>query len=251
MSALLRVVLADDADLIREALAGLLRAEGFDVVAEVGDGAGLLAAVAATEPDLAVVDIRMPPTHRLEGLEAAVTLRRRHPRVGVLLLSQHLESHYLATLLGDDARGVGYLLKERVTGVAGFVEAVRRVAAGGCALDPEVVRLMLDTRHRDPLAVLTDRERDVLALMAEGRSNSAIAQRLFLTAKTVESHIRSILLRLDLPSEPEYHRRVLAVLTWLRSRKAQAAPRYSASTAADSRDFSTNPAAPHSSAREP
>ncbi|MGH3930144.1 MAG: response regulator transcription factor [Pseudonocardiaceae bacterium] len=213
-----RVVLADDAVLIRDALAGLLRQEGFEVIAEVGDADKLLAAVDADRPDVAIVDIRMPPTHRLEGLHAAVELRRRHPDAGVLLLSQHLEAHCLTTLLGDDARGVGYLLKERVTGVAGFVDAVRRVADGGCAIDPEVVALMLRARRQDDrLATLTERERDVLALMAQGRSNQAIGQQLFLTSKTVESHVRSILLRLDLPPEPNDHRRVLAVLTYLRA----------------------------------
>ncbi len=188
------------------------------MLATVGDAESLLAAVDTDPPDVAVVDIRMPPTHRLEGLHAAVELRRRYADVGVLLLSQHLESHYLATLLGGDTRGVGYLLKERVTGVAGFFDAVRQVAGGGCAIDPEVVALMLRARHQDDrLAALTDRERDVLALMAQGRSNQAIGQQLFLSAKTVECHVRNILLRLDLPPEPNDHRRVLAVLTYLRA----------------------------------
>lgn len=213
-----RVVLADDAILIRDALAGLLRQEGFEVIAEVGDADRLLAAVEASPPDVAVVDIRMPPTYRLEGLHAAVELRRRQPDVGVLLLSQHLEPHCLTTLLGSDARGVGYLLKERVTGVAGFLDAVRRVADGGCAVDAEVVALMLRTRREDDrLATLTERERDVLALMAQGRSNQAIGQQLYLTPKTVESHVRNILFRLNLPPEPNDHRRVLAVLTYLRA----------------------------------
>ncbi|MGQ0775060.1 MAG: LuxR C-terminal-related transcriptional regulator [Pseudonocardiales bacterium] len=188
------------------------------MIAEVGDGDSLLAAVEATPPDVAVVDIRMPPTHRLEGLHAAVELRRRHPDVGVLLLSHYVESHCLATLLGGDARGVGYLLKERVTGQADFLDSVRRVAGGGCAIDPEIVRLMLRAQRRDDrLATLTERERDVLTLMAQGRSNQAIGQELFLTSRTVESHVRSILLRLDLPPEPNDHRRVLAVLTYLRA----------------------------------
>ncbi len=189
------------------------------MLAEVGDADSLLAAVDVSLPDVAVVDIRMPPTHRLEGLHAAVELRRRHPDVGVLLLSQHLESHCLTTLLGADARGVGYLLKERVTGVAAFLDALRRVVDGGCAIDPEVVALMLRARRQDDrLATLTERERDVLALMAQGRSNQAIGQQLFLTSKTVESHVRNILFRLDLPPEPNDHRRVLAVLTYLRAR---------------------------------
>jgi DNA-binding NarL/FixJ family response regulator len=216
----IRVVLADDAVLIREAIAGLLRRNGFEVVAQVGDPTSLADAVAAARPDVAVVDIRMPPSHRLEGLEAAVTIRRDHPGVGVLLLSQYLESHYLPTLFGGSARGVGYLLKERVSGPAGFVEALRRVAAGGCALDPDVVALMLRNRHRrDPLATLSEREREVLALMAEGRSNRAIADRMFVTQKTVEAHVRSIFTRLDLPPEPDDHRRVLAVLTHLRGHR--------------------------------
>ncbi|GAA4463985.1 response regulator transcription factor [Phytohabitans houttuyneae] len=212
-----RVVLADDAALVRTAIGVLLRQHGFDVVAEVGDRPALWDAVASARPDVAVVDVRMPPTNRLEGLEAAIDIRATYPAVGVLVLSQYLESRYLTTLLGDSARGVGYLLKERVGGAADFVDAVRRVAAGGCAVDPEVVSLMLAGRRSDdPLQRLTAREREVLALMAEGRSNQAIGDRLFLTPKTVESHVRSIFLRLDLPPEPESHRRVRAVLAYLR-----------------------------------
>jgi DNA-binding NarL/FixJ family response regulator len=159
----------------------------------------------------------MPPTYRLEGLEAAVDIRRKHPDVGVLLLSQYLESHYLSTLLGDSARGVGYLLKERVASVAVFVDAIRDVAHGGCALDPDVVALMMGGRCQD-LDALSQREREVLALMAEGRSNRTIGERLFLTPKTVESHVRSIFTRLELPPETDGHRRVLAVLAYLRAR---------------------------------
>lgn len=212
-----RVVLADDAPLIREAIAGLLRDGGCEVVAQVGEAAGLHAAIAATLPSVAVVDVRMPPTHTVEGLEAAVDIRREHPQVGVLLLSQHLESYYPLTLFGADARGVGYLLKERVSGADEFVEAVRTVAGGGCVLDPAVVERLMGGR-RTGLAALSEREREVLALMAEGLSNAAIARRLFLTGKTVESHVRNIFARLGLPEEPDGHRRVLAVLAYLRER---------------------------------
>jgi DNA-binding NarL/FixJ family response regulator len=213
----IRVVLADDAELIREGIARILEDGGFEVVAQVGDPASLRAAVAATSPAVAIVDIRMPPTHRLEGLEAAVDLRRDHPGIGVLLLSQFLETHYLATLFGNSARGVGYLLKERVSAAA-FVEAVRNVAHGGCEVDPDVVTLMMGNRRRD-LDALTERERQVLALMAEGRSNRAIAERLVLTLKTVESHVRNIFTKLGLLPQPDNDRRVLAVLAYLRDRR--------------------------------
>jgi DNA-binding NarL/FixJ family response regulator len=214
----IRVVLADDAALFREAIAGLLHHSGLEVVAQVGDPVSLRTAIATTRPDVAIVDIRMPPTHRLEGLEAAVGIRRDHPGVGVLLLSHYLESHHLPTLLGGSARGVGYLLKERVSGAAAFVDKVRSVARGGCEVDPEVVALMIGDRRRD-LDTLSDREREVLALMAEGRSNRAIREELVLTSKTVESHVRNIFARLGLPSQPDDHRRVLAVLAYLRARR--------------------------------
>jgi DNA-binding NarL/FixJ family response regulator len=211
-----RVVVADDAALIRQAVARLLEDGGFEVVAQVGDPAGLRRAVATTRPAVAVVDIRMPPTYRLEGLDAAVDIRRDHPGVGVLLLSQYLESHYPLTLIGHSTHGVGYLLKERVSGAAAFLDAVRTVADGGCVLDPQVVTLMMGNRRRD-IDTLSEREREVLALMAEGLSNHAISKRLFLTPKTVESHVRSIFARLGLLPEPDGHRRVLAVLAYLRA----------------------------------
>jgi DNA-binding NarL/FixJ family response regulator len=214
----IRVVLADDAALIRDAVTRLLEDAGFDVVAQVGDPASLRTAIATTHPVVAVVDIRMPPTYHLEGLEAAVDIRRNHPDVGVLLLSQYLESHYPLTLLGASPRGVGYLLKERVSGATALADAVRRVAAGGCVLDQLVVELMMGNRRRD-IDTLSGRECEVVALMAEGLSNRAISERLFLTPKTVESHVRSIFTRLGLHPEPDGHRRVLAVLTYLRERR--------------------------------
>jgi DNA-binding NarL/FixJ family response regulator len=212
------VVLADDTRLFREALAELLASNGFEVVALAGDPDELCASVAALRPDLAVIDIRMPPTHRLEGLRAAIHLRRTQPGVGILLLSQYLEATELTELVGGVARGVGYLLKDRVCG-ADFLDAVRQVATGGCAFDPEVVTVLLSgSGRRDHLDELTPREREVLALMAQGRSNPAIATRLHLTARTVETHVRNIFRRLELPTECEHHRRVLAVLAYLRAR---------------------------------
>lgn len=215
-----RVVLADDAPFIREAIAGLLRQEGFQVAAQAGDPAALHQAVRSVRPDIAVIDIRMPPSYRVEGLEAAVEIRQLFPEVGLLLLSQHLESRYLDVLLAGGARRVGYLLKERVSGVETFVEAVRRVAAGGCVVDPAVVSLMT-ARRRSLLEQLTERERQVLALMAEGRSNLGISRQMFLSLKTVESHVRSIFWRLCLAPAPDDHRRVLAVLTYLNAPGAE------------------------------
>ncbi|MFD4673236.1 LuxR C-terminal-related transcriptional regulator [Lentzea sp. NPDC058450] len=214
----LGVVIADDARLFRSALAELLTKAGCRVLAEVGDADALLAAVEAHEPGLAVVDIRMPPDHRLEGLHAAVRIRTSRPSIGVLLLSQYLEVAHLTELVGDVTRGVGYLLKDRASG-ADFLDAVHRVAAGGCVFDPDVVAAMLaGPRRRDLLDGLTARELEVLALMAQGMSNQAIAERLSLTGKTVETHVRSIFQRLTLPVESGHHRRVLAVLAYLRSR---------------------------------
>jgi DNA-binding NarL/FixJ family response regulator len=214
-----RAVIAEDSVLLREGLARLLADGGVEVVAQAGDGAGLVAAVDAHGPDLAIVDVRMPPTHTDEGLRAALALRHDHPATGVLVFSQYIETRYAAQLLEGGAAGVGYLLKDRVADVAEFADALVRVAAGGTALDPEVVGQLLGAgRHAHGLAALTPREREVLALMAEGRSNAGIARRLWVTEGTVEKHVRSILTKLTLPETTDDHRRVLAVLTFLDSR---------------------------------
>jgi DNA-binding NarL/FixJ family response regulator len=213
-----RVILADDSVLFREGLARILTEAGIDVAAQAGDAAQLLTLVRALHPDAVIVDIRMPPTHTDEGLVAALAIRAQRPEVGVLVLSHFVETHHAAKLLADDRRGAGYLLKDRVSEIGEFAEAVRRVSAGGSAIDPAVVEQLVGRRRtRSPLDELTDREREVLALMAEGRSNSAIGERLFLSPKTVETHVRSIFMKLELPSAPDDHRRVLAVLTHLRS----------------------------------
>ena len=214
----MRVVIADDAVLFREGLARVLEGGGIEVAAQAGDAERLLALVRVDPPDAVVVDIRMPPTHTCEGLDAARRIRAEHAPVGVLVLSQYVEPHHAMQLLEDGAGGVGYLLKDRVADVGEVVEAVRRVANGGSVIDPEVVAQLVGRRRaRDPLQELTGREREVLALMAEGRSNQAICQRLFLSPKTVETHVRSIFTRLDLPATPDDHRRVLAVLAFLRA----------------------------------
>ncbi len=213
-----RVTIAEDSVVLREGLVGLLNERGFDVVAAVGDAGALLAAVDADPPDVTVVDIRMPPTHTDEGLRAAIELRRRHPSVAVLVFSQYVETRYAAELLADRSDGVGYLLKDRVAHVGEFVDALRRVVGGGTALDPEVVsQLLAASRRTDGLAALTPREREVLGLMAEGRSNAAIASALVVTPRAVEKHVGNIFMKLDLPESDADHRRVLAVLRWLRS----------------------------------
>lgn len=214
----LRVVLADDAVLLREGVARLLGESGFDVVAQSGTAEDLLRHVAMHKPDVAVVDIRMPPTHTDEGLRAAAEIRERFPGTGVLVLSQYVEAGYALDLLAGSAEGVGYLLKDRVSDVEEFAGAVRRVAEGGSALDPAVVsELVGRRREHDPLAELTPREREVLELMAEGRSNQAIADTLFVTLRAVEKHVTSIFTKLDLPASTDAHRRVLAVLAFLQS----------------------------------
>jgi DNA-binding NarL/FixJ family response regulator len=211
-----RVTIAEDAAILRDGLVELLTGRGHEVVAAVADGAALVAAVAADPPDVAVVDIRMPPTHTDEGLRAALELRRHHPDVGILVFSQHVETRYASQLLADGAAGMGYLLKDRVADVSDFVDALSRVAHGGTALDPEVVtQLMRASRRTDTVDALSGREQEVLALMAEGRSNSAIAEALVVSDRAVEKHVANIFLKLDLPPSDADHRRVLAVLRHL------------------------------------
>src|SRR5262245_20952470 len=212
----MRVVIAEDLALLRDGLTRLLRDNGFDVVGAVRDGDALVHAVLLDEPDVAIVDIRLPPTFRAEGLRAALTVRERRPGTAVLVVSQYVEQEYAAELLADGRGGVGYLLKDRIMDVDDFVDAVRRVAVGGTALDPEVVAQLFSRRQAEgPLERLTSREREVLALMAEGRSNAAIARQLVLTVGAVEKHVASILAKLRLPPSEDDHRRVLAVLTYL------------------------------------
>jgi DNA-binding NarL/FixJ family response regulator len=214
----LRVILAEDDVLLREGLASLLERSGFRVVGQAGDAAQLLTLVADQAPELVVVDIRMPPTHTAEGLDAARQIRHQHPEVGILVLSAHVEVEHAMELLAS-GRGIGYLLKSRVTDLEEFLDTLQRIAKGGSVVDPALVAELVTARHRDdPLAVLSAREREVLALMAEGRSNAGIARRLWVTEGTVEKHVRSILTKLTLAETTDDHRRVLAVLRFLDSR---------------------------------
>jgi DNA-binding NarL/FixJ family response regulator len=214
----IRVVIADDSVLLREGLARLLEEYGFEVAGQAGDAEDLLRKVGAHKPDVAVVDVRMPPTHTDEGLRAAHKIRSEFPDTGVLVLSQYVEEAYALELLSQSTESTGYLLKDRVADVDSFTDAVRRVASGGSALDPEVVALLLGRRRReDPLQSITPREREVLGLMAEGRSNAAIAEALVVTERAVEKHVTSIFSKLDLSPTVEDHRRVLAVLAYLRA----------------------------------
>jgi len=213
-----RVVLADDTVLLREGVARILGEAGFDVVGQAGNADELMLKVRSYSPDVAIVDIRMPPTHTDEGLRAAQEIREKHPDVGVLVLSQYVEAAYAMELLAESAEGVGYLLKDRVSDVNEFADAVRRVGEGGSALDPTIVSQLVGRRRRDdPIDQLTPRERVVLGLMAEGRSNSGIAEQLVVTERAVEKHVTSIFSKLQLPAASEDHRRVLAVLAYLRS----------------------------------
>jgi len=213
-----RVVLAEDDVLLREGLASLLERSGFAVVGQAGDGAQLLGLVRDQTPELVVVDIRMPPTHTTEGLEAARVIRQEHPEVGILVLSAHIDVDHAMELLAGGQR-IGYLLKSRVTDVEEFLDTLQRIANGGSVIDPALVAELVTARRRnDPLAALSTREREVLALMAEGRSNAGIARRLWVTEGTVEKHVRSILAKLDLAETDDDHRRVLAVVTFLETR---------------------------------
>jgi DNA-binding NarL/FixJ family response regulator len=211
-----RVVIADDAVLLREGAARLLEDAGFEVVAQAGDAEDLLRKVRAHKPDVAIVDVRMPPDNTDDGLRAALSIRAELPDVGILLLSQYVEERYIGELLAGGTEGIGYLLKDRVAEVDRFTEAVRRVGDGGSVLDPQVVAQMVG-RREEPLSELTEREREVLALMAEGYSNRAVAETLFVSERAVERHVTSIFSKLGLAATGQEHRRVLAVLTYLRS----------------------------------
>ena len=213
----MRIVIADDSLLVREGIASLLRRAGLEVVAEADDGEQLVRAVDEHKPDAVVVDVRMPPTHTEEGLDAARAIRGRHPHVGILILSQHVEVGVAMRALVENPQGLGYLLKERVTDIEDFTSTLRHVAAGGSALDPQIVsRLLADPRADGPLSKLTPREHEVLELVAEGRTNKAIADRMSVTQRAVTKHVTSIFSKLDLPPGEDDHRRILAVLTFLR-----------------------------------
>jgi DNA-binding NarL/FixJ family response regulator len=217
-----RVVLAEDSVLLREGVARILDEAGFEVVGQAGNAEELMLKVRSYSPDVAIVDIRMPPTHTDEGLRAAQEIREKHPTVGVLVLSQYVEPTYAMDLLAESAEGVGYLLKDRISDVSEFADAVRRVGEGGSALDPTIVSQLVGRRRRDdPIDQLTPREREVLGLMAEGRSNSGIAEQLVVTERAVEKHVTSIFSKLRLPAASEDHRRVLAVLAYLNEMHAQ------------------------------
>lgn len=214
----MRVIVAEDSVLFREGLARILTGAGFSIMAQVSDVEQLMREVCADQPDLVVTDIRMPPTHTIEGLRAAREIRAQYPEVGILLLSQYIETQYLMQLISDGSEGMGYLLKDRVANLDEFVSAVQRISAGGSVIDSEVVRLLLNRESkRDTLGNLTDREREVLGLMAAGRSNQAIAERICVSGKTVEAYVRNIFIKLDLPTTVDDHRRVLAVITYLKS----------------------------------
>ena len=211
-----RVVLAEDSVLLRDGIVRLLGTTGFDVVAACPDGETFLAAVDEHDPDLVVVDVRMPPTFTSEGIVAALQVRESHPETAVMVLSQYVEEQYATELVASRTKGVGYLLKDRVADTSDFIAALREVASGGTVLDPEVVtQLLTRARHQDPLAALTQREREVLGLMAQGRTNAAIAGDLYVSGGAVEKHVTSIFTKLDLPPADGDHRRVLAVLRWL------------------------------------
>ena len=213
----MRVIVADDEVLLREGLARLLAEAGFEVAGKAGNATELLRLVDRRRPDLVIVDIKMPPTHTDEGLAAAAQIGDRHPDIGVLVLSHYLEPRYAMRLLEEHPARAGYLLKDRVSDVAVLADALRRIAEGECVIDPTIVSRLLARRREGPLQELTEREREVLALMAEGHSNDGIGERLFLSQRTVETHIRQIFLKLGLREAPAYHRRVVAVLTYLRA----------------------------------